>query len=331
MAIVNAQEIPIGGMKVVGTFEPGGYHYETPLSKWFLEGYSAPGEVLKTGSVKFEPPGGMLKGTWLIHLENEWGERFSEDLAIATDPDNREWFFVKFKDITAQPVNTATPTPPIRRTPIPSPTPVKQNTSTPIPSPTPLTPAGGWSFANLRQRFDEDEESVIIYGNARNETGAAQEISFLTGTFYDQQGQIIATEDDTDHYLPLDVVPPGGFMPFELFVYDVDHIADFTLRVFSQPSSQRPRTGFEFSNLNPAVEDGDYCVAGSLRNPGDPLQDYLLLAVVLYNNEDQVINFGDYEVRASADLVGEALLDFEICADFYGQNVASYKLQAWGE
>ena len=68
VAIVNGQEIPIGGIKVVGRFKPGGDYHESPLSKWFLEGYSALGEVVKSGSVKFEPPGGILKGTWFIHL-----------------------------------------------------------------------------------------------------------------------------------------------------------------------------------------------------------------------------------------------------------------------
>lgn len=97
VAIVSSDEVPIGGVKVVGTFEPGGYYHESLLSKWIFEGYSAPGSVIKTSSVKFEPPYGILKGTWLIHLEDEWGTRLSEDVPISTDPEQPQWFFVKFK------------------------------------------------------------------------------------------------------------------------------------------------------------------------------------------------------------------------------------------
>ena len=37
VAIVNAQEIPIGGIKVVGVFEPGSQRHESPLSQWFFD------------------------------------------------------------------------------------------------------------------------------------------------------------------------------------------------------------------------------------------------------------------------------------------------------
>jgi hypothetical protein len=97
IAIVNYREIPIGGVKAVGRLEPGGYEYETELSKWDFEGYSAPNYELKTGSVKFEPPGPIQKGMWYIHLEDEGGTRLSEDVPIRTDPDIWEWFYIKFK------------------------------------------------------------------------------------------------------------------------------------------------------------------------------------------------------------------------------------------
>jgi hypothetical protein len=224
IAIVNNQEIPIGGMKAVGVFEPGGYRYETSLSQWFFEGYSVPGEVIKTGSVKFEPPGGIQKGAWFIHLENEGGQRFSGDVAIATDPDHREWFFIKFKDITSLPAPTATPAP-------------ADTFTLPIsPIATPLPPTGGWSFDNLRTSADPDMAGVTISGEMVNETGATQEIVDLTGIFYDEQGRVIAGEDEANGFWAVNVVPAGGRAPFELFVFGVDEIADFDLRVASQPT-----------------------------------------------------------------------------------------------
>jgi hypothetical protein len=59
VAIVDSNEITIGDMKIVGTRLDHKLTYESPLSKWHYEGYNAPGEVIKTGNVKFEPPGGI--------------------------------------------------------------------------------------------------------------------------------------------------------------------------------------------------------------------------------------------------------------------------------
>jgi hypothetical protein len=137
VAIVNAQGTPIGGMKAVGSFEPGGQRHESRLSNWFFEGQTAPGAVVKAGSVKFEPPGGILKGTWSIHLEDEWGTRLSEDVAITIDPDRPEWFFVEFKQPGSPVVSTPTPigswsTPIIRPTYRPVATPRHRITITPM-------------------------------------------------------------------------------------------------------------------------------------------------------------------------------------------------------
>lgn len=99
VAMVNKQEIPIGGLKLVGVFQPGGATHETELSKWHFEGYSvpSPGQVLKTGSVKFEPPGGFHDGKWIVHLQNEAGQRMSADFEFHTSADIPKWYFLKFK------------------------------------------------------------------------------------------------------------------------------------------------------------------------------------------------------------------------------------------
>jgi hypothetical protein len=139
VAIVNHQEIPIGGVKAVGSFEPGGAHFESPLSKWLFEGYSAPGPVLKTSSVKFEPLGGIQAGTWFIHLEDEWGTRLSEDFSFTTNPDTPEWFFVKFKQPGPSSVSGVTPTPTLSG----GPTPAIRSTRITIPMVTPTSSTTG--------------------------------------------------------------------------------------------------------------------------------------------------------------------------------------------
>jgi len=99
VAIVDANDIPIGDMKVVGTRLDHNLTYESPLSTWFFEGYNAPGEVIKSGNVKFEPPGGIETTSWLLHLEDANGNRVSEDVPFDTNQDDKQWYFLKFRRI----------------------------------------------------------------------------------------------------------------------------------------------------------------------------------------------------------------------------------------
>ena len=97
VAIVDPNEIPIGGMKIVGTRLDHNLTYESPLSTWFYEGYNAPGDVIKSGNVKFEPPGGIETTSWVIYLADAQGNRMSADLPFETDANAKQWYFVKFK------------------------------------------------------------------------------------------------------------------------------------------------------------------------------------------------------------------------------------------
>jgi hypothetical protein len=99
VAIVDPNEIPIGDMKVVGTRLDYNLTYESPLSTWFYEGYNAPGEVIKSGNVKFEPPGGIESANWVLHLEDANGQRMSEDVPFNTDQNDKQWYFIKFKRV----------------------------------------------------------------------------------------------------------------------------------------------------------------------------------------------------------------------------------------
>ncbi len=319
VAIVNAQEIPIGGVKAVGVFEPGGQRFESPLSKWMFEGYSAPGDVIKTSSVKFEPPGGIQAGTWLIHLEDEWGARLSEDVAIITNPDTPEWFFVKFRQ----------PGPPVAVASAPTPT-RSSNAAASTASGGSLPSTGGWSFVGVKSMYDPDWESLFLRGEAVNDTGSSQRISNIIGTFYDAGGQVVADRYDTDSYWPADVVPAGGLVPFEVEIYDVREVADFDLEVIAQATGERVREDFDVTNLEASDQSGEYCVTGELRNPGGGLRDYLVIAAVLYDDQDNVINFDSYDVWYPQEVTGDQGEDFEVCADPLDQEVADYVVRAWG-
>jgi hypothetical protein len=341
IAIVNHQEIPIGGVKAVGSFEPGGAHYESSLSNWFFAGDSAPGVVVKSGSVKFEPPGGIQKGTWFIHLEDEGGSRLSEDVAISTDPGDLRWFFVKFKQpspaVASAPAPAAasgsgsySPSPyssiPATVTPSVGPTPAWS--ATPIPTPTRTAPTGDWAFAGVQSVTSQG--SLVVHGDMLNQTGSSQELARVAGTFYDGQGQVIAGPDDGYDSWPAPVVPPGGRMPFELSLPGIQSAADFDLEVVSQATSETPRQDFEFVGLSTSTQAGAYCVVGKLRNPGSKLSHYLVIAAALYDSQDRVINFDSLEVPTPGLVVGDVALSFSVCVDTLNQAVTRYQVQAWG-
>jgi hypothetical protein len=323
VAIVNYQEIPIGGIKAVGTFEPGGLHHESPLSKWFFDARTAPGAVVKVGSVKFEPPGGIQAGTWFIHLENEQGVRLSEDVDLATDPNAAQWFYIKFKQPNPPGV-ASVPTSPGAVT----------RTVTPVFGTTPTTPpaaTSGWSFANVQMVSDDSSGGVIFYGDMVNNTGATQQIDYLTGTFQDNQGRSFSGTDYTYDYWPIEIVPPGSKVPFELSVYDVANVVNYTLSVISQPAGETPRQDFEILNPSTFDDQGFYCVNGQLRNSGGSLASYLVVIAVLFNAQNQVINFDSYDEPYPEEISGSQTSGFEICIDPYEQSVARYELRAWGQ
>jgi len=221
-------------------------------------------------------------------------------------------------------------------TPIPNPMDSPIPTFQPSPtSPPPTVPPAieppGWSLASVRLSTDQ-EEGLVLYGDLINNTGSPQALALITGTFYNDQGQVVAGEDSVHDYWPaVDAIPSGGRLPFELTVDGIQGDARFTLRVEAELSSESPRQDFEFADLKQWNEEGVYCVGGTLRNPGGELQVYLVVVVVLYDNQDRVVNFGDYNEPYPIDVVGGQLSNFEICVDPHGQGVARYELRAWGQ
>jgi uncharacterized protein YgiM (DUF1202 family) len=199
------------------------------------------------------------------------------------------------------------------------------------PTATSIATAPGWAFASVRASTDQDEGILLLYGDMINDTGASQEVALLTGTFYDTQGQVIADEDNTFDYWPIEIVPPGGRVPFELAVEGIPNAANFNLRVEAEASSQMPRQDFNFLNVDQWDEEDVYCLTGELQNPEGQLQEYLLIVAILYDSQDNVINFGDYYAANPGDIVGDQSLDFEVCIDSPAEDVARYELRAWGQ
>jgi hypothetical protein len=97
VAIVDLKDIPIGDMRIVGTREKDNRTFQSPFSTWHYEGYNAPAHVMKTGNVKFEPPGGIETGNWRLHLVDTHGQQLSEDIVFIVDQENPQWYFIKLR------------------------------------------------------------------------------------------------------------------------------------------------------------------------------------------------------------------------------------------
>ncbi len=205
--------------------------------------------------------------------------------------------------------------------------------SDPIDNPTaaPIPEASNWSFANTQLYPDPYGGGLLLYGEMVNNANSSQELTLVSGVFYDAQGQLIADQENIIDYWPIDIVPPGGRMPFELTVLEVENAANFDLSVQSQPSEQSPHQNFEFSDLDQLSEEGIYCLTGQLRNLGGPLQKYVVIMAVLYDEQDRMLGFGEYYEPDPKNGLSDQSLEFELCAELINQNVARHELRAWGE
>jgi hypothetical protein len=201
-------------------------------------------------------------------------------------------------------------------------------------SPEPTSaPAGvsGWTFANVQTYANPYGDGMLIYGDIVNGTGSVQEIAAVTGTFFDTQGEVVSGAENVIDYWPFDVVPVEGRLPFELTVLGSQQIADFELVVDSRPSDQVPHQNFNVANIEQLQEDGVYCLLGELENRGDFLNEYVLILAVLFDGQDQMLNFGEYYEPEPVEGLTEFPLEFDICVDVGDKTIDRYEWRAWGE
>jgi hypothetical protein len=199
-------------------------------------------------------------------------------------------------------------------------------TLTTIRTPTPLPE---WFFTGVNIYPGPYGGDQLLYGEVTNNTGGAQELTNVTGSFFDSEGSLIAGEDQTYSYWPGYVIPAGGRMPFELIVEDASSLARFDLRVEAEPSEESPRQDIEFLDVQSQVSGEEYCLKGRLRNPGGTLQEYLIATATFYDAQDNVVGFGDYEEFGRASLIGDKTSPFEVCVETGGQTIVRHDLQTW--
>ncbi|MBI3241101.1 MAG: hypothetical protein HYZ49_02260 [Chloroflexi bacterium] len=262
---------------------------------------------------------------------------FTATLTFTSTPTYTNFPSATFTPTNAAPSPTFTPpnTSPAQDTVAPTftwtPSPTTELTATPSATfqrPTPRPTDAGLSFDNARLQSGADE--LLIFGNLVNNTGVARKILHITGTFYDAQGQVVADDSDLTDYWASDVVPADGRMPFQLVVDGIQNVASYNLRAETQLSNDPPRTDFEFLAARQQNRQNAYCVSADLQNSGNDLEDYLVIAAVLYDNQNTVVNFGDWFESSPSGIVGEDTYTFEICVNSPNAGAARYELLAWG-
>lgn len=238
---------------------------------------------------------------------------------------------------TPLPVATTTPTPILNANPPAGPPPPSENLPEPpsppgspddaIPTPRPETP--GWAFIGIQTSMNENQAYVV--GELINNTGAPQQAVEISGTFYDAQGQVIQDGIDTLSYVPIEVIPAGLHVPFELNIESDRPIYRLDLLAKSDPSVEAPRHDFQFANVSQwQDEEGMYCLGGDVQNSGASLQDYLIVFATVYNGQGGLVSFGEYTPTSPEMLEDGQPSPFEMCVDPLDQQVAHYELNALG-
>lgn len=223
---------------------------------------------------------------------------------------------------------TASAVPP---TETPTVTETPTETASPTVTATPTLPVG-WVFVQTRLQPNPAGNMLLVYGLALNNTGTTQRLSRIAGTFYDAQGQTIAGPDQVSDYWPIEVAPQGGWVPFELTIPGIQDAASYNLSAEAQAYDQTPSQNFEFSNPTESTKQSQECVSATVKNNGADLAKYLKIVVVLFDSNNNVINFSDaYQLDDLDAVAGGQSLDMMSCADPLDQSVARYEIHGWGQ
>jgi hypothetical protein len=100
VAIVDANNTPLGGYKVVGDSSDVEFnnHVVSPPSCYDWCTTTGQSGYVKAANLKFEP-GAFINGTWNIYLVDGGGAQVSAVVSFpySTDPNSYTWDFVVFK------------------------------------------------------------------------------------------------------------------------------------------------------------------------------------------------------------------------------------------
>lgn len=221
------------------------------------------------------------------------------------------------------------PASPVQNGPVGTPPPTATLPPPPDPTDIPQTEVDGWIFRGVQTSLDQGQ--AVVVGELINKTGAPQQAVDISGIFYNAKDQVIQDEIDTLSYVPADVVPVGAHIPFELVIESTQSIYRLDLVARSAPATASPRQDFKFANVSQWTDElNTYCLDGEVQNTGLPLGDYLVVMAIAYNEQGNVVSFGEYSPVLPNVVVGDQISPFEMCIDPLNQNIARHELRALG-
>lgn len=200
----------------------------------------------------------------------------------------------------------------------------------PPPSSTSAPVTSGWSFNGVTNLAGDPKEGLRLIGELINNTGAPQHGVTISGAFYDTQGEVAADSMYMVSYVPIDPVPADAHIPFELQVSGSQPIDRFDLRALSEPANAAPHQDFQFSGVEQGMNDENlYCIHGQVKNQGPPVQEYLLVLAIGYDDQGRVVSHGEYYTDILLDSEAQSST-FELCLDPSDRQIARHDLKAFG-
>jgi hypothetical protein len=73
-----------------------------------------------------------------------------------------------------------------------------------------------------------------------------------------------------------------------------------------------------------------YCIEGNIKNSGSPLEEQLIVVATTYDNQGQVVSFGEHAEGSPNKISADQVSSFEICIDPVGQQISNHQLKAMG-
>ena len=97
IAITNGNNVPIGGLKIVGDHSPSGAHYVSGESCFDFCKANGQKGTIKFGNVTFEPPA-YETGVWHLYIIDGGGAQVSDIVPVTVNFDSPGWFFVALRN-----------------------------------------------------------------------------------------------------------------------------------------------------------------------------------------------------------------------------------------
>lgn len=171
---------------------------------------------------------------------------------------------------------------------------------------------------------------VKIFGEVENIGQDNLKYIKITADFYNGAGEIIKTERT---YVHADILLPGEKAPFTFIEYasaDRDYQTYEVVVTSCRETTEEPYRDFEFLNISTYTDDdGDYHVAGELKNTGSQDIDSVKVLATFYDEMGKVVavSSDDYLGRTEGLAVGESEpFDIMTLEEEASQKITSYSL-----